>query len=139
MRNEKILSSLPLQVLLYFNEKYTWLWFFLNLTIFCWKSYNLYYMRSAICWEVTLVFLLPILDLCRNTVATRGNKTEQFVPLIWSACLAAPTVLGYVFFFELQTYVLHVDKWLNAISLAFISSELALSFFALIVFRRAYP
>jgi hypothetical protein len=38
MSSEKILSSLPLQILLYFNEYYTWLWFFMNLMIFCWKS-----------------------------------------------------------------------------------------------------
>lgn len=62
-------------------------------------------MASAIRWELSLVFLLPVMDLCRNRLATRGNKTEQVAPLMWSACLAAPTVLGYVFFLDLQTYV----------------------------------
>ncbi|KAL3826619.1 hypothetical protein ACHAXA_010544 [Cyclostephanos tholiformis] len=31
MQNEKI-------ILLYLNEYFTWLWFFMNLMIFCWKS-----------------------------------------------------------------------------------------------------
>jgi hypothetical protein len=46
-----------------------------------------------------------MLDLCRMKVATRGNKTEQVVLMIWSLCLAVPTLLGYAFFFQMQTYV----------------------------------
>ena len=87
---------------------------------------------------MALVCLLTLLDHCRIKLATRGNKTEQVVPLIWSSCLAAPTVAAYVFFMELQTYVLHVDKWLNAIALAFVSSEIALSLFVMMLFVRAY-
>ena len=45
---------------------------------------------------------------------------------------------AYVFFMELQTYVLHVDKWLNAIALAFVSSELVLSLFVMLLLWRAY-
>lgn len=62
-------------------------------------------MTSAIRWELALVFMVPITDLCRIKLTTRGNKTEQVGPLIWSSCLAAPTVLGYAFFLEMQTYV----------------------------------
>ena len=134
--------------------------------------YKLYYITSAIRSELSLVFLLPILDLCRNKLATRGNKTERFVPLVWSSCLAAPTALGYVFFLEMQTYVwvssvnlariveidvfvrgltsliiscfklllkrLHIDKWLNSISLAFLCGEMLLLLAAALLFVRAY-
>jgi hypothetical protein len=102
------------------------------------QRYKLYYVTSAIQWEMALVFLLPITDLCRNYITTRGNKTEQVGQLIWSMCLAAPTILGYVYFLHMQTYVLHIDKWLNGTALAFVSFEVVLSLFALMVFRSAY-
>lgn len=138
MQNENILSSLPLQIFLYFNGHFTRLWLFLNLTIFCWKAHRLYYTTSAFWWEVTMVLLLSTMDFCRIRLATRGNKTEQFAPLIWSVGLAAPTAVGYVFFLNLQTYVLHVDRWLNVIPLVFLSLELAFSLIALFIFHRAY-
>lgn len=79
-----------------------------------------------------------MLDYCRTKLATRGNKTENVIPLIWSCCLAAPTIVAYVFFLEWETYVLHIDKNLNAIALAFVSIEFLLSLLAVSVFWRAY-
>ena len=86
-----------------------------------------------------LVAGLPLLDLCRLRLATRGNRTEQLAPLAWSVGLAAPAALGHAFFLELQTYVLHLDRWLNAAALAFVSAEVVLSAFAMLSFRGAYP
>ena len=83
-----------------------------------------------------MVFLLPILDLFRVTLTKRGNKTENGMVLLGSAFLSAPTALGYVFFFDWQTYVLHIDKWLNAMALAFLSGEMLLLLFT-VLFARA--
>ena len=52
-----------------------------------------------------MVFLLPLIDASRLKLATRGNKTEQIPPLVWSLLLSVPSILGYIFFMQLQTYV----------------------------------
>jgi len=57
--------------------------------------------------------------------------------LLGSALLFVPTALGYVFFFQWQTYVLHIDKWLNAMALAFLSGEMLLLLFTVVLFARA--
>ena len=102
------------------------------------RSYKLPYYPSAIRWELSLVFLLPILDLCRIKLATRGNTTECVKSCFLSSFLAAPSILGYVFFLAMQTYVLHVDVWLNSISLAFVSAEMLFLLAAAVLFGRAY-
>jgi len=101
--------------------------------------YRLYYTRAALRWELALVVGLPLMDLCRLRLATRGNRTERCAPLCWSVGLAAPTALGHAFLLELQTYVLHIDRWLNAAALVFLSAEVVLSVFAVLAFRGAYP
>jgi hypothetical protein len=52
-----------------------------------------------------MLFFTSLMDFTRIKMATRGNKTESAVPLIWSCGLAVATTVGYVFFLELQTYV----------------------------------
>ena len=101
------------------------------------SRYNLFYVPSAIRWELSLVFLLTTLNLSRMRLAARGNKTENMVPLIYSLLLTAPTAMGYAFFFSYQSYVLHVDRWLNGSALSFVVLEATLSVFTLILFRRA--
>mmetsp|Transcript_2132 Transcript_2132/g.4657 ORF Transcript_2132/g.4657 Transcript_2132/m.4657 type:complete len:106 (+) Transcript_2132:162-479(+) len=105
MTSDKILSSLPLQILLYFHGYYSIIWFAINLVIFLWKSYRLYYTTYNLRWELALVFLLPCMDACRIKLASMGNKTERLAPLAWSCGLAAPTIFGFCFFLKLQTYV----------------------------------
>ena len=84
-----------------------------------------------------MVFLLPILDNCRINLATQGNKTEAPLVLLGSAFLSVPTALGYVFFFEWQTYVCVLEKWLDAMALAFLSGEMLLLLFTAVLFARA--
>jgi len=67
--------------------------------------YRFYYPPSAIEWEVSMVFLLSLIDASRRALTSRGNKTEQLKPLAWSIGLAVPVVVGYAFFLDLQTYV----------------------------------
>lgn len=52
-----------------------------------------------------MVFLTYLIDKSRIQMATRGNKTENAVPLIWSCGLSVASVLAYIFFLELQSYV----------------------------------
>ena len=51
-----------------------------------------------------VVFLFGI-NLVRCELTTRGNKTNQMVPLFWSYVLIVPVVAGLCFFLKLQSYV----------------------------------
>ncbi|KAL3801576.1 hypothetical protein ACHAWO_001381 [Cyclotella atomus] len=85
-----------------------------------------------------MIFLTYFIDYCRIKMATRGNKTENAVPLIWSCGLWVASSAAYAFFLELQTYVLHIDKHLNSIALGFVAFEFVLSLLAIRVFWKAY-
>jgi len=78
-------------------------------------------------WEVVIMILLILLNGFRLSLATRGNKTEELSPLVWSMGLIVPALVGHVFFLCLQTYVLQIDVVLNSLSLTFLSTEFILS------------
>ena len=67
--------------------------------------YTYYYSASALGWEITIMVLMLTLEATRFQLASRGNKTEKFLPLAWSAGLAIPSLVGYCFFVDLQTYM----------------------------------
>ena len=58
-------SSLPLQIVVYFNHWWSVLYFVLNLVFFTYKGWKYPYVESAIAWEVTFVFLFAALDVVR--------------------------------------------------------------------------
>ena len=80
-----MLSSLPLQILFYFNG-----WWDLAFTIamsvlFAWKGETLPYpdeLRPMLGLEVAIVFMLAIIEYARIFLGTKGNKTEQAGPLV---------------------------------------------------------
>lgn len=116
-------SSLPLQILIYFGEWYTWLWLWNNIALMIWKGKRYFYTSSALGWEILMVILLLILDLSRLRLASRGNLTEEFIPSAWSCSLAPPVLVGYIFFLRLQSYVLRIDVIVNSVAIAFTSLQ----------------
>mmetsp|Transcript_13519 Transcript_13519/g.19873 ORF Transcript_13519/g.19873 Transcript_13519/m.19873 type:complete len:149 (-) Transcript_13519:170-616(-) len=134
----QILSSLPLQILLYFNGWYSFSFFFLNLIIFGYKGYKYFYSMGTLAWEIILLFLLGSVDTSRLFFASKGNKTEQIPPLLWSIALSFPIIFGHSYFMTLQTYVLRLDVVINVIALAFTASEVALSIITFMRFYRSF-
>mmetsp|Transcript_2970 Transcript_2970/g.3499 ORF Transcript_2970/g.3499 Transcript_2970/m.3499 type:complete len:143 (+) Transcript_2970:275-703(+) len=129
-------SSLPLQIIIFFHWWFCLFWLLMNIFLFSWKVYTYYYSASALGWEITIMVLMLTLEATRFQLASRGNKTEKFLPLAWSAGLAIPSLVGYCFFVELQTYILRLDIILNSISICFVSLELLLSVNTMITFYR---
>lgn len=118
-----VLSSLPLEIMLYFNNWYAWLYFFLNIVLFIYKGNAFLYPSGALEWELAFVFMYRIIEYLRTFQASRANKTETIVPMIWSFVLAVSMIILNIYYLREQTYVLRMDIVLNAISLAFISLE----------------
>lgn len=101
-----MLSSLPLQVLLFFNGWYDVAYIIAMSLLFAWKGTNLPYpdeLRDMLGLEVAIIFLLAIIEYARIFMATKGNKTEQTGPLIMSLVLCLPAFTGYAYFLRLQS------------------------------------
>ena len=137
------LSNLPLQVLLYLNGWYDIVYVVLMLVLFIWKAHELPWpgaeMERLFALEVCLVILLGIVEYCRIFLASRGNKTESYVPLILSIVLSVLSITGFYYFVMRQVYVTRLDVILGSIGLGFIGLELLLSLLVVVSLIRAPP
>ena len=52
-----------------------------------------------------MLFMLAFIEHTRLVLASRGNKTEQIPPLLWSIALGIPMIVGFVYYLTIQTYV----------------------------------
>mmetsp|Transcript_18867 Transcript_18867/g.32473 ORF Transcript_18867/g.32473 Transcript_18867/m.32473 type:complete len:144 (+) Transcript_18867:41-472(+) len=135
-RGTKILSSLPFQVLVYFNSWYCGIYFWLNIAIFIYKGLNLPYPPNTFGWEVVFIVVYVPVELCRLFLGSKGNKTEHAGPMYWFLLLSAPVAFGNIYYMILQIYVLRIDQVLNVINLVFIGLEVIFAIFAIITFHR---
>merc|ERR1712188_132380 len=79
-----ILSSLPLQILIYFEN-----WFVLGFTAFnacafVYKGSSYYYPKYMWPVEVATVLVFAVVQWARLFLASKSNKTEMLRPMIWS-------------------------------------------------------
>ena len=137
-----MLSSLPLQILFFFNGWYDVAYTVAMSSLFAWKGSTLPYpdeLRPMLGLEVAIVYLLAIIEWARLFLGTKGNKTEQAGPLVMSFVLALPALVANVYFLRLQIYVTRADLVLNGISIAFLGLEMLLSLLTIITFAKAPP
>ena len=107
-----MLSSLPLQILFFFNGWYDVAFTIAMASLFAWKGSTLPYpdeLRPMLGLEVAIVFLLAIIEYARIFLGTKGNKTESVGPLAMSFVLALPAMTANVYFLRLQIYVTRAD------------------------------
>ncbi|GMH53186.1 hypothetical protein TrVE_jg1854 [Triparma verrucosa] len=133
-----ILSSLPLQILLFFNQWFSLAWFMINFALYIYKGFHFHFPYAAFEWELAMLVLMAFIENSRLMLASRGNKTEQIPPLIWSIALSIPMIVGFSFFLTIQTYVMRIDIILNTIALVFVSLELLFSIFTSMSFYRGF-
>lgn len=77
------LSSLPLQILLFFNQWFSLAWFMINFALYVYKGFHFHFPYAAFEWELAMLLLMAFIENSRLMLASRGNKTEQIPPLIW--------------------------------------------------------
>ena len=107
-----MLSSLPLQILFFFNGWYDVAFTIAMSSLYAWKGSTLPYpdeLRPMLGLEVAIVFLLAIIEYARIFLGTKGNKTEQSGPLLMSLVLGVPAMIANVYFLRLQIYVTRAD------------------------------
>ncbi|CAM9738387.1 unnamed protein product [Phaeothamnion confervicola] len=133
-----ILSSLPLQILVYFDGWYSAFYFLINICLYIYKDYKYYFPSKDLGLELSCVCLYALLQWARLFSTSKGNKTEALQPLLLSLVLTVPVVLLYVFLLCLQTYVLRVDIIVGSIAVAFAGLESLLACTTAWTFHDAY-
>jgi len=122
-------------MLLYYDNYVTWIYFFFELLLYTYKGYALAYPRLNLATDLVALILLVILQMGRIHVASVGNKTERSGPTVAGLLLGLIVIGILVYFMDLQTYVLRVDVYANAILITFLGLELVLGFLAAIIFK----
>lgn len=117
------LSSVLLQMLLYLSGAYCALYFLATLLMIMYKSQVFSYPHSHLVLDLTLLFLLGILEATRLYFGTKGNLVEAEVLLATSLVLTAASTLLSVYFLLWQTLVLRADSILSAMLLTLHSLE----------------
>ncbi|GFH28575.1 uncharacterized protein HaLaN_27086, partial [Haematococcus lacustris] len=73
--------------------------------------------------EFLFAWLWVLIDAPRLFLASKGNKTEQVGPLLFSFILALPVLGLYIYYIRFQTYVLKLDVFLNTGALVFMGLQ----------------
>ncbi|KAJ8795554.1 hypothetical protein J1605_002316 [Eschrichtius robustus] len=127
-------SVLPPQMLLYLSGTYYALYFLATLLLAVYKSQVFTYPHSYLVLDLTLLFLMGILEAIRLYFGTKGNLMEAEVPLAASLVLTVGGALLSVYFLLWQTLVLWADSALSAVLLALHGLEAVLQAVAIAAF-----
>eukprot|EP00939_MAST-03C_sp_MAST-3C-sp1_P004792 g4792.t1 len=133
---QRILTSLPLEVLLFFNHYYTMLYVIFTVGLLMYKDYKYPYPDNTSVVEGLFAIFYIFVDNGRHFVGSKGNKTEQVVPLLCFLLLSAPIIVTNVYYLQLQTYVTRLDVVLNSIALVFVGLENILALLTILAFCR---
>mmetsp|Transcript_54242 Transcript_54242/g.66519 ORF Transcript_54242/g.66519 Transcript_54242/m.66519 type:complete len:162 (-) Transcript_54242:74-559(-) len=136
VENKPILSSLPLQIVIFFDHYYIIVFVLVFIGLIIYKSihYKSNYSHKERTLDVFILLFWIICNKARLLFATMGNKLEKWYPIFINLVLCIPVVLGNVFFYDWQTHVILIDKILSIGSIIFISLEFLLSIIAILTF-----
>ncbi|GAX77664.1 hypothetical protein CEUSTIGMA_g5107.t1 [Chlamydomonas eustigma] len=123
----KVLTSLTLQIFLYFGGWWDVFYYVLNILVFVYKGLTLPYPTRNFAMEFSFAWLWFIIDIPRIFLISKGNKTETCFPLFMSWWLNLPLLGLYIYYIKFETYVLKIDLILSGISLGFVGVQFFLS------------
>ncbi|PRP77017.1 putative transmembrane protein [Planoprotostelium fungivorum] len=144
------LSSLPFQILLFFNRWFSVAYVILEISILIWKKFQMPYPGTSFAGEICFLFLYMPIEAIRNFLGeinahhclalmpegTRGNKLIDNRSLVAFIFLSIPSSLCYAYFLRWQIYVLTVDVALNCIGIGINGIQALICFGCMIIFAR---
>ncbi|XP_030339545.1 transmembrane protein 80 [Strigops habroptila] len=135
-RSASVMSSVPLQLLFYVNGIYFIFYFLATLAMVLYKSQVFSYPDDFLTLDLTLLFIMAIVEVLRLYLGSRGNLTEEEGPLGLSLVMTVGSVFLAVYFLVWQTYILKADVILNAVLLLSYGMESILKVSAIAAFIR---
>ena len=116
---DKPKSSLPLQILLYFDW-YFWVFYgVFTIILLIYKSYELPYPNHVFLLEFFFLLIFWAWLMMKIFLGSKGNKTETYITTVFFTIVNIPSLIAFGFFFYFQTYVLVIEVILNGIGAAF--------------------
>lgn len=128
------LSSLPLQVLLFFSGWFDALYVLVALLEYIYKGSRLPYPANVLGLEIFGVLMVALIEPCRLLLASRGNKTESVLPLALNLGISLPLFGAYAYYLRYQAFVLRLDQVLNIIAIVLLAAEWLLGAITALVF-----
>ncbi|KAM9373004.1 transmembrane protein 80 [Phaethornis superciliosus] len=98
------------------------------------KSQVFSYPDDFLAPDLLLLFIMAVLEVLRLHLGSRGNLTEEEVPLGLSLALTVGSVALSLYFLVWQTYVLRADVILNAALLLTYGLQAVLTVIAIAAF-----
>ncbi|XP_041653947.1 transmembrane protein 216 [Cheilinus undulatus] len=132
-----ILSSTPLQVLLYLNSWYFAAFYVAEILIFFYKGILLPYPRDNLVLDSVLLLLFLALETLRIFYGLKGNLCERSLALCLSLLILLPCAALAVYYLLLQTFVLRLEFILSAVLLCFYALEFLLGLLSVSAFSRS--
>ncbi|XP_041930904.1 transmembrane protein 216 isoform X1 [Alosa sapidissima] len=129
-----ILSSTPLQVLLYLNSWYFAVFFVAECLMFVYKGVMLPYPSPNLILDIVLLLLFLGVEILRLFYGWKGNLCEHKLAMSVSVAVLVPCTALCVYYLLLQTFVLRLEFILNAILLCFYGFELILGIMCISTF-----
>ncbi|KAB0390994.1 hypothetical protein E2I00_019895, partial [Balaenoptera physalus] len=130
----RVLNRWPALMLLYLSGTYYALYFLATLLLAVYKSQVFTYPHSYLVLDLTLLFLMGILEAIRLYFGTKGNLMEAEVPLATRLVLTVGGALLSIYFLLWQTLVLWADSALSAMLFALHGLEAVLQAVAIAAF-----
>ncbi|KAI9349121.1 transmembrane protein 216-like protein [Obelidium mucronatum] len=132
----KIYSSLPLQIVIYFNERFFPVMWLTLLGLLIYKGAAFPYAGSALPLEIFGLFPFAVLEAARLFLGHRGNKMEDRGSFGVFLGLTVVTLFAHLFYCIWQTYVTIVDLIVCGIGLSFVIGELISGIAQMVSFHR---
>ncbi|XP_075248163.1 transmembrane protein 216-like [Convolutriloba macropyga] len=132
----EVLSSLPLQILFFFNAWYYAAFFIAECLMYIYKGETLPYPGGDLAQEIIVLLLLSGVEFFRIYLGKRGNLTERKLPVLISILLGVASIICMLYFILWQTYVLRFEVIICSLQLGFIGFEIIFSIIAFIAFAR---
>ncbi|KAI8834990.1 hypothetical protein BJ741DRAFT_608829 [Chytriomyces cf. hyalinus JEL632] len=134
--SHKIYSSLPLQIMIFLNERFFPIMWIILLAMLIYKGVWFPYVGIALPLEIFGLFPFAVLEAARLFLGNRGNKMEERGSFAIFLGLTLVTIFGYLFYGIWQTYVTIVDLVVCGIGLVFVVAELLSGIVQIISFHR---
>lgn len=122
---------------MYFGGWWDVLFWVISILVFVYKGVTLPYPQHRFAAEFAIQWLFLLVEPSRLFLGSKGNKTEQSAPLLFSILLSLPMVAFFVYYLKFQTYVLKLEVLLHAISLALCCLQVLLGTLAALRFMQA--
>ena len=129
-------ASLYLQILIYFERIYVFIFFFFEIILYILKSMFLVYPPGYIGTEIVGLFFITILQYVKLNNANTANKTEVKSYHIYTILYIIPVAGGYFFYFYWQIYCLYFDVILSSIGFVFLLFEIIFSLYEMFTIKR---